>query len=231
VTSKMEQETEIKHQKFIPQTVVSFDQMEILNQTMENDVYQKFEATTKVKGELVVCKDPKKMKKYKKRLVNETYEEYLQVLETRDPAKDLWIYNIIDGTAEQDQILYSDEHFILIPSFTFDGKSVDKLHYLAIPRDKSLRTIRDLRAEHCPLLRHMKCLSLNALASHFHLREENLKIFFHYDPSTYHLHMHIVNLEHMFGSSVEYSHEADLVVYNLELSSEYYKNVLLKKRA
>lgn len=228
----MEELTETEHRKFIPQSVVSFEQVELLKQTLNNDVYQKYDAATKVKGEYIVCKDPKKIKKYSKKLVKESYEEYLMLLDNRDPAKDVWIYNILDGVAEQDKILYQDEHFILLPTFTFDGKSVDKMHLLAMPRDKSLRSIRDLRGEeHCDLLRHIKEMSLVAIRNIYGLREENLKMFFHYEPSTYHLHIHFANLEHMFGSSVEYSHDLDLVIYNLGLSSEYYKHALLNKRA
>ncbi len=227
----MEELTETEHRKFIPQAVVSFDQVELIKQTLDNDVYQKYDAATKVKGEYIVCKDPKKMKKYSKKLVKESYEEYLRLLDNRDPAKDLWVYNILDGVAEQDKILYQDEHFILLPTFTFDGKSVEKMHLLALPRDKSLRSIRDLRGEHRELLDRMKEESLDVIQSIYGLQEENLKIFLHYEPSTYHLHIHFVNLEHMFGSSVEHSHDLDLVIYNLGLSSEYYKNALLNKRA
>ncbi len=227
----MEELTETEHRKFIPQSVISFERVQLIKQTLDNDVYQKYDATTKVKGEFIVCKDPKKLKKYSKKLVKESYEEYLMVLDNRDPTKDLWIYNILDGIAEQDKILYEDERFILLPTFTFDGKSVDKMHLLALPRNKSLRSIRDLREEHCELLRHIKDMSLVAIRNIYGLQEENLKIFLHYEPSTYHLHIHFVNLEHMFGSSVEYSHDLDLAIYNLELSSEYYKNVLLKRRS
>lgn len=227
----MEELTETEHRKFIPQAVVSFEQVELFKQTLNNDVYQKYDAATKVNGEFIVCKDPKKMKKYSKKLVQESFEEYLMVLDSRDPAKDLWIYNILDGAAEQDKILFQDEHFILLPTFTFDGKSVDKMHLLALPRDKTLHSIRDLRGQHRELLDHMKEESLAVIQSIYGLEEENLKIFFHYEPSTYHLHIHFVNLDHMFGSSVEHSHDLDLVIYNLGLSSEYYKHVLLKKRA
>ncbi len=40
--------------------------MEISNKTLDNVVYQKFDAVGKVIGEYIVCKDSKKMKKKSK---------------------------------------------------------------------------------------------------------------------------------------------------------------------
>ena len=58
-----------------------------------------------------------------------------------------------------------------------------------------------------------------------------MKIYIHYNPSTYHLHIHFVNnLFHNISSSVEYSHELNNVIFNLELDSDYYKKIVLNKR-
>ena len=55
-------------------------------------------------------------------------------------------------------------------------------------------------------------------------------MFFHYDPSTYQLHIHFANIAENNGSSVEYSHDLDIVIFNLSLDSDYYKKVLLNVR-
>jgi m7GpppX diphosphatase len=69
------------------------------------------------------------------------------------------------------------------------------------------------------------------IEENYELKEENLKIFFHYDPSTYHLHMHFINTKNTkSGSSVEYSHDLDMVIFNLKLDSDYYKKINLNKR-
>jgi m7GpppX diphosphatase len=214
--------------KFIPQ---AFDEVNKGKQILENDVFEKYEATALVRGEYLICRDPSKLKQKSKNIVKETYEEYLEVLKQRNPKKDQWIYNVIDGISEQDMVLYQDDLFVLLPSYIYDSKSVDKVHLLAIPKDKSLRTIRELNESHVPLLKHMKEKSLLSMELKYGLKKENLKMFFHYDPSTYHLHLHLVNLKHDFGSSVEYSHDLDLVIFNLSICSDYYKIVELNKRS
>lgn len=218
-------------EKFIPHTVMSFPNIRKVKLLMENDSFSKYEAITEVKGEYIVCNDISKLKKYSKRLVKESYEEYLEFIKNRDSEKDRWIYNIIDGTAEQNKILYRDELVIVIPTYTWDSKNIDKLHILCLPTDKNLRTIRDLTLENVPLLKHMKEITLQQIEEKYGLREENIKMFFHYEPSTYHLHIHFINTGYTESwSSVEYSHDLDTVIFNLNLDSDYYKKIKLNRR-
>ena len=231
----------IKH-IFIPQTV-SFDNIDNYidsnNIVMKNDIYEKYKVNLNVEGEYIRCTDiemynksnGKKYKNYK--LKKETYQEYIDLINSRDPNIDKWIYNIIDGFAEQDNILFKDDECVIIPNYTFNVndplKSYDKLHILTIPMDKTLRCIRSLTSEHVTLLKFMKLKTVDIIYNFFGIKEESLKIFLHYNPSTYHLHIHFVNI--LFtdcNSSVEYSHDLDLVIFNLELDGDYYKKVLLK---
>jgi m7GpppX diphosphatase len=217
--------------KFVPSKVTSFDKIIKNKKTMENDVYEKYEATAEILGELIVCNDVTKMKHTEKKLVRETYEEYLISLQKRDPNKDKWIYNIIDGTSEQELILHRDESCIVIPTYMWDSVNIDKLHILCLPTDMSLRSIRSITAEHIPLLEHMKKVTLETIKNKYGLDECYLKMFFHYEPSTYHLHIHFVNTAHYESrSSVEYSHEINNVIFNLSIYSQYYKVAILNRR-
>ena len=217
--------------KFIPINVISFSNIQPNKLILKNDVFEKWEATTTVKGEYIVCNAISKLKKCSKRIVKESYEEYLDVIMKRDIEKDRWIYNIIDGIAEQENIMYRDEFSITIPTYTWDAKNVEKLHILCIPMDKRLRTIRELTKEDIPLLEHMKKTTLEKIEVVYGLKEESLKIYFHYDPSTYHIHIHFVNTVYKdAGSSVEYSHELDSVIFNLSIDSDYYRKAKLNRR-
>ena len=63
------------------------------------------------------------------------------------------------------------------------------------------------------------------------MEEEYIKMYFHYEPSTYHLHIHFVNISsNQLHSSVEYSHELNNVMFNVKMMSDYYKIVLLNVR-
>jgi len=218
--------------KFIPSTVTSFDKIVKNNKTMENDIYEKYEATAEISGELIVCNDVSKMKRTEKKLVRETYEEYLTTLKKRDPNKDKWIYNIIDGTSEQELILHRDESCVIIPTYMWDSVNIEKLHILCLSTDVTLRSIRSLTADHIPLLEHMKKVTLETIKAKYGVDECYLKIFFHYEPSTYHLHIHFINTAHYEArSSVEYSHELNNIIFNLSLYSQYYKVAILNRRA
>ena len=227
----MQQTIETINYKFIPSRVKSFDTIILNKKTMENDIYEKYEATAEVTGELIICNDVSKMRRIEKKLIRESFEDYLKLLQKRDPKKDQWIYNIIDGIEEQDKILYRDELCIVIPTYMWDSVNLDKLHILCLPTNIQLRSIRSLTSEHIPLLEHMKKVTLETIKNKYGIDESYLKMFFHYDPSTYHLHIHFVYTAcYDARSSVEYSHELNNVIFNLSIYSQYYKAAILNSR-
>jgi m7GpppX diphosphatase len=217
--------------KFIPSNVVSFDKITTGIIKMDNDIYEKYEATTEVKGELIICKDATKMKQYVKQIVQEDYATYLETIEKRDAKKDSWIYNIIDGISEQESILYKDDKCIVFLNYCWDQTNVEQLQLLCMPMDKTLRTIRSLEYKDIPLIQHMKQVTLQVIREKYNLEEGHIKMYFHYEPSTYHLHIHFTNtLLTQIASSVEYSHELNSVLFNLSVMSDYYKVVKLNIR-
>jgi m7GpppX diphosphatase len=217
--------------KFIPSKVYNIEKTMKVKKTMENDIYEKYEATAIVDGELIVCKDVSQMKQRVRKLVREDFEMYMQTLENRDPKKDQWIYNILDGISEQESVLYRDDKCVVFINYFWDGKDIDKLQLLCMPTDKTLRTIRSLDISHLPILEHMKTVTLNVIREKYGLEQGDIKMYFHYEPSTYHLHIHFVNtVSSHLHSSVEYSHELNCVMFNLKMMSDYYKIALLNIR-
>jgi len=217
--------------KFIPSQLRDVDSIIKNKLTLKNDIYEKYEATAQVDGELIICNDISLMPRSEKKIVGETYEEYLRYLHKRDPKKDQWIYNIIDGTSEQKSILYRDEKCIVIPTYMWDSKNVDQLHILCITTDITLLSIRSLNSSHIELLEHMKRTTIQIIKNKYNINEYQLKMFFHYEPSTYHLHIHFVNVAHHESrSSVEYSHDLNSVIFNLSICCDYYQRSILNKR-
>jgi len=217
--------------KFIPSRLSSLDSIKKNESVLKNDIYEKYKATAEIEGELIICNDINQMKRFEKKIVRETYQDYLKYIKYRDPKKDQWIYNIIDGTSEQESILYRDELCIVIPTYMWDVKNTEKMHILCLPTDISLRSIRSLTSVHIPLLEHMKRFTLNVIKQKYNIDEYHVKMFFHYEPSTYHLHIHFVNVAHHDArSSVEYSHELNNVLFNLSICSDYYQQAVLNKR-
>ena len=218
--------------KFIPSRLSSLDSIKKNESVLKNDIYEKYKAIVEIEGELIICNDINQMKRFEKKIVRETYQDYLKYIKYRDPKKDQWIYNIIDGTSEQESILYRDELCIVIPTYMWDGKNTEKMHILCLPTDVSLRSIRSLTSVHIPLLEHMKRVTLNVIKQKYDIDEYHVKMFFHYEPSTYHLHIHFVNVAHHDArSSVEYSHELNNVLFNLSIRPDYYQQTILNKRS
>ena len=223
----------IVQKKIIANKVLDWNTIKIVGTTLKNDLYEKHQVEVLVQGEMLICNDISKMKVYSKKIKKETYTQYLIKIASRDLTKDQWIYNILDGLSEQSEIIYQDTQCICIPSYTWSGKTdeINKLHVLCFPRDKAIRCIRSLDSSHIGLLTHMKKKTLEVIKSTYNLDESDLKMFFHYDPSTYHLHIHFINVEHTeTNSSVEYSHELDSVIFNLGMDSDYYKKISLNTR-
>lgn len=219
-------------QTFTPNRVTSFKDIVRGELTMESDVFEKYQATASVKGELTICKDINKLIQQSKKLVYETYNEYLDVIKKRQYKQDKWIYDIIDGKSEQQRVLYRDKLCLIVPPSNWTWKRIDRLNLMCISTDKELRSIRDLTSKHIPLLQHMKNKTIEVITEKYGLKEEDLKMFFHYEPSTYHLHIHFIYVGYYYApSSVEYCHELNSVMFNLLLDNDYYKKINLIKRA
>jgi len=217
--------------KLIPSNISSLDRIKKNELIFKNDIYEKYRATAEVECELIICNDINLMPRFEKKIIRETYQDYLKYIKYRDPKKDQWIYNIIDGTSEQELVLYRDDLCIVIPTYVWDGINTDKMHLLCLPTDITLRSIRSLTAEHIELLEHMKQTTLYIIKQRYDIDEHYVKMFFHYEPSTYHLHIHFVNVVHHDArSSVEYSHELNNVIFNLSICPDYYQRAILNKR-
>jgi m7GpppX diphosphatase len=217
--------------KFLPSHLSDVNSIIKNKLILKNDVYEKYEATAQINGELILCIDNNISRRFEKKIVRESYEDYIKYIAKREPKKDRWIYNIIEGLSEQDTILYKDDKCIVIPTYMWDGKNVDKLHILCMPVDITLRCIRSLNSSHIYLLEHMKNTTIQIIKHKYGLDESHLKMFFHYEPSTYHLHIHFVNNSyHESRSSVEYSHELNNVIFNITVCDDYYQKAILNKR-
>lgn len=196
-----------------------------------NDVFEKCKTRFEVDGEITICKNYKMQDLFCKKVAKETYEQYLESILMRDFRKEQWIYNILDGTAEQDAILHRDDQMLVIPDYKWDGKDKKKMHILTLPYDRTLRTIRDLNGSHVGLLEHCKTKTLEVIKATYGFDSDSIKMYIHYAPTTYHLHIHFVlvwNTES--NSSVEYSHELSTVIFNLQVKSDYYQSIIMNKR-
>jgi len=221
---------ENKEYNFIVDEKIDTNKINFIDKIHENDIYEKYRIETTLCGELIICNNYREKQKFIKEIVKETYEEYLEELNNYKIEKDEWIYNIIDGLNEQEEILYENGEFIVIPNYVWNKKEIKKMHILCIVKDKNLRSIRSLDSSHIKLLESIKKETLKIINKEYNILENKIKMYIHYAPSTYHLHIHFVNIENTdVNSSVEYSHELDSIIYNLSIKDDYYKKVMNKR--
>ena len=69
------------------------------------------------------------------------------------------MYNILEGKSEADRVLYNDPDpengFLLLPDMKWDQKDRESLYLLAIARRRGILSMRELTAEHLPLLKNI----------------------------------------------------------------------------
>ena len=154
------------------------------------------------------------VKKYSKqgvRFVTETPEIYRQsirpyMLSKREQGRLNWVFNILDGKTEVEDVIFrtepwdveddgDKEGFLLLPDLNWDRKTLDALHLLALVERRDLWSLRDLRKKHIGWLRHMKEHLLDATVKTYpSVERDQLKLYVHYQPTYYHLHIHIVHV-------------------------------------
>ncbi|KAL8949957.1 MAG: hypothetical protein Q9222_003968 [Ikaeria aurantiellina] len=155
----------------------------------------------------------KHIKKYSPqglRTVTEDPETYLNhvrpyCVRQREEGRLDWVFNILEGRKEQKDIIYrdlggrdgkdKDEAFLLTPDLNWDRKTLTSLHLLALVERRDIWSLRDLKKRHIEWLKHMRIKVLEATVTKYpDIEMDQLKLYMHYQPTFYHLHIHVVHI-------------------------------------
>ncbi|CAD5206383.1 unnamed protein product [Bursaphelenchus okinawaensis] len=176
-----------------------------VNRLSDNDIYGNFEVTPSdkfnvLKSTLIYPATDRHIDKYRLRTVcyiTESADDYKEITLKFIKEKAFgcdWVYNILDGKKEQDQVLYKDMNpdtgFILLKDLKWDGKTVEEMYYQAIVIRRDLKSVRDLTDKELPLLTNILESASKAIQEQHGVTQEKLFAYFHYQPSYYHLHVH-----------------------------------------
>jgi m7GpppX diphosphatase len=88
-----------------------------------------------------------------------------------------------------------------------------------------LKTIRDLNGSHLELLKSIRDESYASIQKQYGLHKSQIKAFFHYYPTYYHLHVHFVHVKvfEKAGAVVGKAVPLEDVIENIEMfDSNYY---------
>jgi len=217
--------------KIIPEPVKNFTDIVIGDNVISNDKYNKYNIKITVDGSMEVINisneniEPIRIKK----IMLETPEIYSKFIPTIESSDKVWIQNIIDKKEETNRILFENELFMILPDFKWNG-TIDDLYLLLIVKDQKFMSIRDLRGNNIPMLTGMITSISQLLEEKYKLTLSDVRMYFHYRPSVWQLHLHInnINSTKKFSCSVERAHSIINVINNLRNNPYYYRDAVLE---
>lgn len=210
---------------------------------MKNDVYSTYQLhapahLNQIKTTVVCPATEKHVKKYLHQesfLVEESGKDYRNITLpyiSNQSFSVQWVYNILEKKAEADRIIYEDPDpdtgFVLLPDFKWDQKQLENLYLIAIVHRRDIKSLRDLTSEHLSLLRNIRSKGEDTIQKRYGVPVSKLRVYLHYQPSYYHLHIHFTSLDYEApGCGVERAHLLSDVIQNLQADSGYYHDRIM----
>ena len=181
----------------------------------KNDIYCKYLFDSLQENSITIIEDITQeiIEKYKKKgykILKESYQFYqknfMKKIEKDFDKNTLWMQNILNNKEEQNNILYQDDNFVLLPDIKWDQKNIDDLYYLAILNkydNKFVTNIRDLTQNHLKILEHLLITSKKEIIKKHNVDENQLVSYVHYHPSYYifHVHFTLINNDKFIDSN------------------------------
>ncbi len=142
-----------------------------------------------------------------------------------------WVLNIFNGTAEHETIYIDTDDFVVMPDPKWDRKK-ENIYLLALSKNAELYSLRDLRAEHISLLEEICRLTLQYIMNHYGIMEKYIRVFLHYYPSAWRLHVHFqhvsANISLGGNTQIGKAHLISTIVSNLKINTNYYRDVTIE---
>ncbi|KAK3838241.1 MAG: scavenger mRNA decapping enzyme [Linnemannia gamsii] len=180
-----------------------------------------------------------KYSRQERKMITETAEIYhkavLPWIESQPKSRIQWVYNILEGLKEQQNILLRDNDpdtgFIVLPDSKWDKRTLSSLYLLAISMRSDIRSLRDLKTEHLPMLKNLRDKIMALVPTRFNgVASDEIRMFVHYHPSYYHFHVHVTHVSAQVpGSTVGQSHLLDTIIDNIEnIDPDYYRKASIR---
>lgn len=181
--------------------------IENINNLGDNDIYRWYLASSGTNGSaaadlklnLVYPCTEQHIKKYspqRVRMVTETPEVYKDhvrpfMQRNRDAGRLDWVFNVLDGRAEQKDVILRDPGmgpeggFLMAPDLNWDRKTVTSMHLLGLVERRDLWSLRDLKKGHVEWLKGMREKMLDAVVGVYGekgVEKDMLKLYVHCAP-------------------------------------------------
>lgn len=183
------------------------------------------------------------IEKYSKQegiLLRETPELFSKITQPyihSHPASEIkWLYQILQKEKEQERLLFEDsdpDNGFMFTAFQPAEECVaqakanpDNFYALVLVNKRDLPSIRSLSTVHLPLLRNIRIKVLDYTQRTLGISSHHLRLFFHYKPTYFHLHVHVVHMNHEMHVH-EKDYRLDDVIQNIEFLPQYYQRATL----
>ena len=107
-------------------------------------------------------------------------------------------------------------------------RGIQCLHWLAVVTDTQLKTIRDLKGHHLPMLQKLYAQCCHRIFEETGIAADQIMAYVHYPPSVYQLHIHF---KHPVGHHMSHDtfriHSLPTIINNLKIDPDYYSKSLL----
>ena len=137
----------------------------------------------------------------------------------QDRKEKPWIFNILKTDIPGETVFLKTTQWILC----LDKHHGTDVRYLVIFKDKSLKTIRDLRKNHIPMLLTMYKQVKEWLKKH--ASNDDWEFYFHYMPSVFQLHLHVNTNRAM--RNPDRIQPFNVVLKNVQQNENYYSEALI----
>lgn len=97
------------------------------------------------------------------------------------------------------------------------------MYLQVLVQKKGIKSVRDLNESHLPLLENIRDKVSITLKEKYNLERNEFTMYFHYQPTYYHLHVHVTLLSQTRTSGLITSLLLDEVIANIKLMPNYYQ--------
>ena len=91
--------------------------------------------------------------------------------------------DILSGKSEAEKVLYTSSDFVILPDMKWDLSTLSALYLVAIVRNSTIRSLRDLRRSHLTLLGDIRRQVTRIVQEKWDIGEGGVRMFIHYQPS------------------------------------------------
>lgn len=143
--------------------------------------------------------DVAKYSEQRRSLIRETPALYASVtlpfVQALPDAQTEWVRTILRKEQEAEKILYEDDFCMLLPDTKWtDENDFRSMHTLALLKDTSVRSVRDLTGAHLQPLKQLRAGVYAEIRRRYLLHADQVRAYVHYLPSFWMAHIHFAAL-------------------------------------